>query len=505
MTNNAKRLLFLFVFLVCSDVILLAQSPCRVERQELEKHIYTLASDSLAGRMTGEFGQKMAAGYIADHFRQIGLSPFISDTGYFQYFTLYETIQAQVMFGGIRTEVPVIAISEGYGEFADTCIFLFGHKRISVDRDRLEGDNALLLIRTRNIRQARNLIRHHYRQGVRRFAMVTDGPYWSYHLMNYTMPQRRYRLTRTSDEKRVDKIVRGLDSVFVVMLKPGEIARVIGFRPDFEMLEQESARHGTMVQVGSKIFYEHQPLQVKEVVTENVVGLMKGARGLDEVVILTAHYDHVGVDSKGVNVGADDNASGTAALIESARILQCRKDTGAVYERSVLFVAFSAEEVGLLGSEYFVASDDFARVKPLVNLNMDMIGRSVRYGMWEALMLQSGGGGHKEDMNQREPYVYLLNRGKSTRKYVQYARQSAKAMSEEFTIDRSPGSMTKLTFRKSSDHANFLDKGIPALVWFTGLHPDYHTPHDTPDKIDYDNMLRITRVLIGTIDLILNQ
>ncbi len=487
------------VFLVSLFPIgLHGQQPCVVDRDLLTQHVYILASDSMQGRMTGEPGQQMAAAYIAGQYGQIGLVPVIGDTSYFQEFTVFRSKPATMRVQGVRVEVETMALSAGYEEFAGDGTLYFSYKRSALDVDKLAEENGFVLLQPRNPRHARRVVRRHYREGVRRFALVADSPLWTYHKMMAEFYEMRYRLTEEPSYHRIDKIIQGLDSVQVMIVTPGQMSQMIGFNPDFGLLEMDSRSRRAMVPVGEAIAYSKSPMVAEEIVTENVVGMIHGTRGLDEVVVVTAHYDHMGVDDKGIHAGADDNASGTAALIEIARVLQCMQDSGEVFNRSVVFVAFSAEEVGLLGSEYFVTSEPFRAMNPLMNINMDMIGRSVKYSTFQAMRLQATATNYREDHSLRESYVYLMNKGRGTRRFVRHARRIASNDHPGFTIDRSPGLMKRITYRYGSDHASFIKEGIPVMVWFTGLHPDYHTPRDTPDRIDYENMTRITDVILKT-------
>jgi Zn-dependent M28 family amino/carboxypeptidase len=202
--------------------------------------------------------------------------------------------------------------------------------------------------------------------------------------------------------------------------------------------------------------------EAKELVrVPNVVGMLRGRRKPEEYVLIGAHYDHVGVMAMpgaqdSIYNGADDNASGTAGLMLVARALsQLRRSP----ERSIVFVAFSGEEKGLLGSRAFVQHPPLPLEHCVAMLNMDMIGRNhpdslsigVRpAGLWQLVVEQ----------NQRSPRPFLLGRE-----------------AEEF-------------FGRS-DHASFAALGIPVVFFFTGLHPDYHRPSDHADKLNYDKLSRV--------------
>jgi Zn-dependent M28 family amino/carboxypeptidase len=332
---------------------------------------------------------------------------------------------------------------------------------------------------------------------------VTEGSGWDLVLLQESMPDSGYGLDPEPRPGKLDRLIHRSDSALVVVMRPAELARIIGYRPDFEIINQSLLKSGGFTQLGARVGCAYIPQQLDSVITENVMGWIEGSKGREEVVVFTAHYDHVGTDEKGIHHGADDNASGTAALIEIARVLQCRKDAGEPFGRSVLLLAVSAEELGLLGSRYFVNSALFDSIQPLVNQNMDMIGRSIQYGMIRSMILREGDG-ITEDESKRESYVFLMNKKRGTRAYVRHAKRVARDY-PGFRIDRSPGMLERLTFRHGSDHANFLKKHVPVLVWFTGLHPDYHTPRDIAGKIDYQNLTTITRVIVSTTERIINR
>ena len=208
--------------------------------------------------------------------------------------------------------------------------------------------------------------------------------------------------------------------------------------------------------------------------TRNVIGLLRGSGELaDEYVVLGAHYDHLGrtmlqfpgaktdadPDAEYIHYGADDNASGTAGVIELARALG---DGAAGPRRSLLFIAFSGEELGLLGSEYYVNHPAIPLDKTVAMFNMDMIGR-----LTEDKLSVSGvktGSGFEE---------------------------TVKRLAETGGFELS---VTASGFG-GSDHSSFYAKKIPALHFFTGLHRDYHTPGDTADKINAPGAVRVLKML----------
>lgn len=230
--------------------------------------------------------------------------------------------------------------------------------------------------------------------------------------------------------------------------------------------------------------------------TENVLGYIPADSKNAEWLIIGAHYDHLGKKGDKIYNGADDNASGTSALIEIAEALSNAKRDGEQFDKNVLFIAFSAEEKGLIGAKNFVNSSIADTLDMHVMFNMDMIGKSIKYGLIETFS-EMENSDFKEDTTYKEDYVYLFKKGAKTRQYTRYSRKSGK--SRKFKIDTNPGAILKLAYRSGSDHKPFFDAGVPIMVFFTGLHPDYHTERDTPDKLDYENLTIITKIIFETV------
>jgi hypothetical protein len=181
----------------------------------------------------------------------------------------------------------------------------------------------------------------------------------------------------------------------------------------------------------------------------NVVATVAGT--MNEAVVIGAHYDHLGTDGKKVFTGADDNASGTAVVMEMARRFSKKPA-----KRTVILVAFSGEEMGLLGSKYFV--NNAPVFEPAVAMiNLDMVGR-----LRENLI------------------VFGADTGDKFKEYL-------------------ADSPVKIAFNKDaigpSDHTSFVLKGVPSVHLFTGAHPDYHKPGDTADKVNYDGLRSVADVV----------
>ncbi len=219
----------------------------------------------------------------------------------------------------------------------------------------------------------------------------------------------------------------------------------------------------------------------KEIInTQNVAGIIEGTdeKLKDEFIVIGAHYDHVGLgyygamnksDTGQIHNGADDNASGTSALIELAEAFSVGRP-----KRSLLFIAFSGEENGLLGSRFFVNYQPLVPIEKIIAMfNFDMVGRN------EPDLLWIGGAFYSDDL----------------RKIIEEANFETK-----FDILYNVG---LLNF--ASDQAPFLRKEIPSAFFFTGLHGDYHTPKDDFDKIDYEKLSRVAKLGFLSIESLANS
>lgn len=462
----------------------------------LKQHVSYLASMELEGRGSGTGGQKEAARYIERQFREAGLVP-AGDSGYFQPFVLYKTYPPKVRMerSGKMAESWLIrsdsAVLPGKLELSYA-----GNKRLS-EWTRDAKETALVLV-PKNPGQAKDLITYYALQGFRHFVIMisSSGMYRSQ--FQYSNQLGSWRLQDQPPGHTLANMLKESGFPYnVILMYENDFMRITGTTSTVrDTWDQVLKQHKTVISVSGSYQTEVYQPKSETLYTENVAARVEGKSRPGEYIVVTAHYDHVGKDDQKIHPGADDNASGTAALLELAEAMAEQARQGTPPECTIIFVAFSAEELGLLGSEYYVNHPGFARSKTLICINLDMIGRSDKYGMIRAMA-----GNMTDDPKYRDfrkPGVYLLSKGKGSGKGVKESRVAAKG-EDGFRIDRTPGLLTRITYKFSSDHKHFADAGIPILVYFTGLHPDYHTPRDTWDKLDYGNMASITRVMLQTL------
>jgi hypothetical protein len=214
--------------------------------------------------------------------------------------------------------------------------------------------------------------------------------------------------------------------------------------------------------------------------SENVVAFIKGSEKPDEIIVISAHLDHEGIKNGKIYNGADDDGSGTVALLEIAEAFQKALKDGIRPKRSVLFLHVTGEEKGLLGSSYYVQNPIFPIANTVVNLNIDMVGRIDDR--------------HKDNPN----FVYLIGADKLSSEL----HELSEAMNTKYTkIDldytyNDENDPNRFYYR--SDHYNFAKYNVPIIFYFNGTHEDYHKDTDTPDKINYDLLEKRTRLVFHT-------
>ncbi|MEY4634682.1 MAG: hypothetical protein RJA55_480 [Acidobacteriota bacterium] len=226
----------------------------------------------------------------------------------------------------------------------------------------------------------------------------------------------------------------------------------------------------------------------------NVLAVVEGAdpKLKDEVVIISAHYDHEGADGTVIYSGADDDGSGTVALIEIADAYAMAAAGGQRPRRSVLFAAWGSEERGpLLGAWAYTENPTFPLERTVAVLNMDMIGRNEE--------VQVGGGPRfnglevqTAESNRNAVNILGYSRHPELSATVERANRSAVGIGLELKMRYDNNSSNLL---RRSDQWPFLQMGVPAVWFHTGLHPDYHTQYDRPEKINYEKMERIARLV----------
>ena len=524
-----------------SNPDLVKQYQATITSEELAAHLYFFASDFFEGRETTQRGQKMAAHYLAGQYRRMGLTPKgtvetnnpSAPEAYFQPLPLYSNrldlarlemlvdgeVRSTTFFGPETHDghsiLVVGTLAEGEGSVA------FGGYGIADDdlgyNDiDLSGQWVLLLRDEPLATDSTSLL------------PTEDGGVSSW-------TQRWFRKLRAFGTNRPlgylivsDIGPRGEPMAFAVRkaaqaaedgdgnlsLNEGSTGRP--FPPVYHistaMADMILAPTGrTIAEVKQGIdasltpdVFEIPGRTLKSVIkyeqfetsSENVVAFIEGSDPnlKDEVVVLSSHYDHVGMnpdaEGDGIYNGADDDGSGTVAMLEMADAFMQAKTDGYGPRRSILFLNVTGEEKGLLGSRYFTDIEPLAPLENIVtNLNIDMIGRY-----------------DPTHPGEHNDYVYIIGSNLISQELHDINARLNEItdinldLHERFNSKDDPNQ-----FYRRSDHWNFGKHGIPFIFFFTGTHDDYHSVGDEADKIEYDRMTRIAQLIFGTAWQVANQ
>lgn len=213
--------------------------------------------------------------------------------------------------------------------------------------------------------------------------------------------------------------------------------------------------------------------------SDNILAFIEGSEKPEEIVVVSAHYDHVGTKNGVVYNGADDDGSGTVAVMEIAKAFQQAKKSGKGPKRSVLFLHVTGEEHGLFGSEYYSENPVFPLANTVVDLNIDMIGRD-------------------DPANRGKQYVYVIGSDMLSSQ-LKVINEAANKRTNNLELNYKYDDLNdpeQLYYR--SDHYNFAKHNIPVAFFFDGIHEDYHKPTDDPEKIDYQLLEKRTQLIFTT-------
>ena len=469
------RKLFSFLFLFFQSVYLFAQSsPVKeygdqIKAEELKEYLSIIASDALEGRRTGTRGQKMAAAFIASHFQEIGLKPPVNGT-YYQPVELYSSSPAEVYVkaGDQRydnfTSIFFTGSVETNGEVQSDIVFVGQGRAEEVSQVDIKDKAVLLYTPGASSMSGLRAVASSLREKGAKVIFIVFGGKEDYSSMAVQMKgflsggSLGLKKSENKGSFYIDQAVA--EKLFKTTFAKLEAAA----KADVAKALLKKIKPG-------KVVYKTS-VNVKTVLSENVLGYMEGTDKKDELVIVTAHYDHIGkgngTTGDQINNGADDDGSGTVAVLEIAKAFAKAKQDGHGPRRSMLFMTVTGEEIGLLGSEYYVEHPVYPLDKTVMDFNIDMIGR------------------RDPEHKDKPDYVYVIG--------------ADKLSSELHEInERNNNTYTRLAFDytyndenhptnlyKRSDHWNFAKNGIPIVFFFDGIHEDYHRPSDEVSKIEFD-------------------
>lgn len=477
MNNNLLKSFFLLLlFLFSANTNFNVDEKYSITTERLKEHIQYLASEELEGRFTGSQGNIMAADYILENFDNAGLTPLFGES-FVQSTTIISGVDYgnnnnfSVKLGNEKIDVVtyhqylVLPFSDNISYSGDLVFAGYGISSTENnynDYENIDVTNKAVLI-----------LKGHFDK---------DNPHSSLEI--FSSSRAKVSNAKEKGAKLVILISENDDNIKPIKYDFGGITKGIGIiEINGKTAEKILNSNNTSIkELKEKIQNSKAPssflinntnidinieLELQHAEVINVGGIIEGndAKLKNEYIVIGAHFDHLGWGQTGslyrgeetlIHYGADDNASGTAGMIELANYFSSKRNE---LKRSLVFIGFSGEELGLIGSNYFVNNSPIPLENIITMINMDMIGR-----MNEENNLMVYGAGTSDN------WINLLN---------------------DFNINYN----FNLTFHKEgygpSDHSSFYAKEIPVLFYFTGTHTDYHRPSDTWDKIEYEKLSKL--------------
>lgn len=467
-----------------------------ITEADLRTYLEVLASDAYEGRETGMKGQKMAAAYIEQKFMDFGIPPVPDAT-------------SRGMINGYQQQYVVVqhtpgssSISIGGTAFAFMKDQFYFNESVHHDID----VNEITVVTTAtmtSIKEAEN------RKVVLVIDQEPDGTeptdksgrrlFGLMRSVNSALAGSGTELVLIISDAVQDMMQdhgRRISAPHMELADPAgtttpedETRQVIfvGSKMADAIFKQTGSSRRKLVKKASRsalvepvsVSFKYSPSAV-ELTAENVLGYVEGTDKRDELLLVTAHYDHIGMDGGEVYNGADDDGSGTVAVLEMAQAFAQAKAEGHGPRRSVLFMTVSGEEKGLLGSEYYTEHPIFPLNLTVTDLNIDMIGRTDPV--------------HADG----PPYVYVIGSAKLSSELHEISSAvndtyTGLVLDYTFDADNDPN-----RFYYRSDHYNFAKHGVPIIFYFNGVHEDYHGPKDEVDRIRFDLLHQRTLLVYYT-------
>ncbi|OGX91833.1 peptidase M28 [Hymenobacter coccineus] len=472
----------------------------------LRKDLIVLASDEYEGRETGTKGQRMAADYISKRFAALGLAGPVqgSDNPYIQHFSLESrswgdgislkvgkrAFQWSKDFYSISNDSPFPTETElqivfaGYGldlpNYSDyTGLDVTGKDVVVLTGEPLDAQGKSLLStngKSVKLTGPGNMVTAATKHGARSILILnTDADDFATTLERVASYSKQPRLAAAGQTgpKRTAAFVLGPAASYALLhtneatLKKYEAATTAAGKPVKASFKPAKTTLAA-------------PRKVEPLSTENVLGYLEGSDKKDELVVMSAHYDHLGLKDGKVFNGADDDGSGTVSVLSFAdAFVQAKKD-GHGPRRSILFLANTGEEEGLLGSQYYTDHPVFPLESTVADVNIDMVGRV------------------DPEHEGKGDYVYIVGADKLSSE-LNAVSEATNQKYNPIALDykyNDPNDPEHIYYR--SDHYNFAKHKIPVAFYTSGLHADYHKETDEVDKINFPAMARRDQLIFHT-------
>lgn len=462
-----------------------------ITANELKDLLYTFASDEFEGRDTGSKGQKMAVEFLKQQYVSLGIPSPIAEGDYFQEVPLIhqKSPETNVTANGKEFEnyTDVIAVGSTSSQTLSVSDIVYAGYGIEADNyssyKNQDVKGKVVLIKSG---EPKNDDGTYVTSGKKEDTKWSVGRQGLSSKREVAKDKGAKALLYMDDAflKMMSKYMQAAASAgtgrLVLKDNQDEMAHLVisddlgkALLDDIEMTEDsKSVTTDLRIKIDS---------HSEDVNSENVLAYIKGSEKPDEILVISAHLDHEGIKDGEIYNGADDDGSGTVALLEIAEAFKLAKDAGHGPRRSILFLHVTGEEKGLLGSSYYTDVDPvFPLENTIADLNIDMIGRT-----------------DPERMGDRN-YVYLIGSDKLSTE-LHTISEEANNKYTNVTLDYTYNDENDPNrFYYRSDHYNFAKNKVPVIFYFNGTHEDYHKPTDTPDKIEYDLLENRTKLVFYT-------
>lgn len=448
---------------------------------DLKDNLSILASDAMEGRETGKRGQKMAAAFISAHYLELGLAAPVNGS-YYQPVELYTSIPGDTYVkAGEQSfknfeDIVYYGTSDSGGEISLPVVFAGKGTKEDLDQLDVSGKGVIIMLGTdESFRGPLELAKA---KGATTAFFFNSKPE---EFKDLAAQFKNYISGETLSVNRPEA-KSGKTGVFFIA--PAVAEKVLNASLEKLSKAANSDKKKLLKKIKSGTITYKTSMTVKILKTENVLGYMEGTDKKDELVIITSHYDHIGKKKSGegdlINNGADDDGSGTVAVMQLAKVFSQAKLDGKGPRRSILFMNVTGEEKGLLGSDYYTQHPIFPLDRTVVDLNIDMVGRRDAQ--------------HKDSA----PYVYVIGADKLSTELNTISEATNKTYTNlifDYTYN-DQNHPDRLYYR--SDHWNFAKNNIPIIFYFDGIHEDYHLPSDEIDKIEFDLLTKRAQIVFYT-------
>jgi hypothetical protein len=505
-----------------------------ITEEGLRADLFTLAHDSMRGRLAGSAEVGMASDWIRDRFASLGLEGAGADGGYDQPFDLVwfdlgagdrltvtgaggarspgdgwtpsnagasGRASGEVAWAGFGIVEPRLGFDDYRGGDVAGKVVLVMDREPGVSDPASPFDGVVTAEASRSWRKAlsaqeRGAVGILFVSDLHNGRAVDDWP--AYHESLWPAEMRRierFTLGAWAEQVRIPAAEISVELAERLVAASGRTLLELA-----EEAEASEAGVGPVALEGTRVDFTTS-VRSNVMPGRNVLAMIEGADPAlrDEVVIVGAHHDHNGADGATVFNGADDDGSGTVGVLAVAEAYAKAAADGVRPKRSVVFAIWDAEERGLLGAWYYTVAPTIPLERTVANLNMDMVGRHEEVpedggGRFRGLAVQSA------ESNSNAINILGYSRTPELAGAVEAANATlaetggiAKPLTLRFRYDNNDSNLLR-----RSDHWPFLQNGVPGVWFHTGLHPDYHTPDDDPERVEYEKMTRIVRVVLQT-------